>query len=614
MKKTLIVVAFFSLLLVSVAVGVQLVRFAAANFIPTSTPLPAIFIRGDGSVDPSNAAIQRVGNVYTFTGDIRGYTLAVQCDNVVVDGADQALIGNGNYAGIFVQERNNVTVTNVEFSNFTVGILCAWENYGWPVTARSNTFSGNTIANCTYGILIRDFSSDNIVSANTLENNTYGVYLDITGGNVLRDNRMNGNRYNFYVDKWSGLNNDVDVSNTVDGKPIYYWINQQNRLVPSDAGYVALVNCTGIAIKNLNLSNNGEAILLASTTNSAIAANTIAANYIGIVLVDSSNNTVCANSITGNSGGGISADKSSNNTVFKNSLADNGDGITFSYDSYDNVFGNNITTCSGNGIIVEDSFNINVEENSITGNNGNGIDCPGSHNCNLVKNNVTANNGMGIHLQSGSLDSALNIVAGNYVAYNSAGLVLDDSSQNTIRGNMVTENNGWGIRVTSSELPIINYDVGSPPILWSTDNLIYLNNFADNKVGQDLQVSIPGIWSVRGWVAGLGNVWDNGSAGNYWSDYLERYANASAVGNSETGDTPYVINPNNVDNHPLMLLVNISSLPAEPSSSSQTPSPSPSLSQSQPVLNLPAEVVLVTAAVIVMVVALAASVLKKRAR
>ena len=46
--------------------------------------------------------------------------------------------------------------------------------------------------------------------------------------------------------------------------------------------------------------------------------------------------------------------------------------------------------------------------------------------------------------------------------------------------------------------------------------------------------------------------WDNGSVGNCWGDYIERYPNASEIEDTGIWDTPYVIDTNNIDNYPLV--------------------------------------------------------------
>jgi len=64
---------------------------------------------------------------------------------------------------------------------------------------------------------------------------------------------------------------------------------------------------------------------------------------------------------------------------------------------------------------------------------------------------------------------------------------------------------------------------------------------------------------------GLGNAWDNGEEGNYWSDYVTRYPNATEVDGSGVGDTAFYINENNQDSHPLMNPVDVNVIPEFPS-------------------------------------------------
>jgi hypothetical protein len=64
------------------------------------------------------------------------------------------------------------------------------------------------------------------------------------------------------------------------------------------------------------------------------------------------------------------------------------------------------------------------------------------------------------------------------------------------------------------------------------------------------------------WLPGQGNVWDNGTSGNYWSDYITRYPNASEIGSSEIGDTQFYINENNYDRYPLMEPASIPEFPS----------------------------------------------------
>jgi hypothetical protein len=119
-------------------------------------------------------------------------------------------------------------------------------------------------------------------------------------------------------------------------------------------------------------------------------------------------------------------------------------------------------------------------------------------------------------------------------------------------------------------------DSASDTFLCSVNNTILRNNFINNQQNNGLDVSIPDIPSLRVYpaesVPGVGNLWDDGKEGNYWSDYVTRYPNASEVGNNTgIGDTPYFINENNIDHHPLMSPIKI---PIEPPSNSPSLEPS----------------------------------------
>lgn len=503
MKKTGLLA--FVLVLLIIAVFLWFIR-------PVGAEGP-IYIRVDGNIEGTDK-IQRNGNLYTLTGNIDIYNpyvhveagIIVQRDNIVIDGGGFSIKTKGFvYSGIDLTGRRNVTVKNLQIIGFNVGIRF-WDssgntisgnnirgsNYGlWIWNSSYNTISGNKItANKDYGV-ISTFASNNIISENIIEENGYGIYFEHSSNNVLRGNNLNKNYQNIHISfqSLSDCVHNIDASNMVGGKSVYYWVNERDKIVPSNAGYVGLINCTGITVQNLKLSNNGQSILLVSTKDSSITNNILENNEYGIFLWHPQNINITRNRIA-----------------------------CYQLESFKAFL--------SEGIRVLVSKNISITKNYIT-KTGTGIFLSGSTQVVISSNNITSNSNRGIEC----VYSNENLICYNYIWNNTyAGINLVDSDENHIIGNTLIENNGWGARLSGAD-----------------NNTFYHNNFINNKVTEGLQVSNPWHWGRP-----EPNTWDNGKQGNYWSDYKSRYPNATEINGLGIGDTPFYINEVNIDRYPLI--------------------------------------------------------------
>ena len=237
-----------------------------------------------------------------------------------------------------------VTASSAAVTNFTIqNSGSGWPNSGILIDSVNGcNISNNTITNNWYGIWLND-STNNVLSSNTVTNNQYGIWMESSPNNTLSNNNLTLNQYNLGV--WgltlSYFIQEIDITNCVNNKPVYYWVNRQKDQVPSDAGYVALVNSTEITVKNLTITNNGQGILLAYTQNSSIEDNSISNNWIGIELYNSHNNTLSNTNITNNQYG-IDLFYSTNNTLRDNKILNTLQrGIELFYSSNNTIYHNN---------------------------------------------------------------------------------------------------------------------------------------------------------------------------------------------------------------------------------------------------------------------------------
>jgi parallel beta-helix repeat protein len=497
-----------------------------ANFKPA--PLPAIRIQNDGTLSPATPLIQRNGDVYTLLGNLTDHVLAVECSNIVLDGAGFSICGNGAENGITLTGVRNVTASNFNVVDCNSGFFlnCSVANR----ILQNNVSKSNYY--CNFGIQLSG-SGGNQLWGNTFIHCYYDLYLKDSGNNTLRNNRILSEEdkvppeYDVGVPSSAGIDfvvlgstlshflNDIDASNTINGRAICYWTERNNQTVPPDAAYVALVNCRNITVENQNLYNT-QGVVLSWTTASVVKDCFIHGGLNGVTVISSTNCTVSGNQIWGNIGE---------------------------------------TESGGDGVSLVDSQAINIVGNKILGNWNAGVTCAVSSNSLIKGNTITENWHNGISLLSGSDGNALyqNYIY-NHTTMSRAAIYVENSQNNMIIANNLTGNDCWGMQLLGTQ----------------QNNAIYCNNFVNNSK------TIPGYTRLQVSMMGSANadVWDNGTVGNYWSDYLTRYPNASETARSGVGDTPFVINENNIDHYPAMTPINFTTvgpLPSPPLNESPTP-------------------------------------------
>ena len=134
-----------------------------------------IFINVDGTIEGTDK-IQRDGNLYTFTADIKeSYGIIVEKKDIIIDGKCHTIegtprilpIGSWDY-GIELSNGTggNVTIKNLKIVNFNIGIYIGTAN---------NTVTGNMITGGNVGITMAE--SPNTIVGNILGDNIEGVFL-----------------------------------------------------------------------------------------------------------------------------------------------------------------------------------------------------------------------------------------------------------------------------------------------------------------------------------------------------------------------------------------------------------------------------------------------------
>ncbi len=532
----------------------------------------------------------------TFIEQMEGIGLSVQLPDIQIVGSSDCNISANNLAyalsGVCLERSSQNNIKGNRFGNFSDGFLTesGFEMQGNGV--QINNSSDNRIENNIFvacGLCVENFSNSNTITGNIFNDAGSAIALVSSSDNMLRNNTLVHNFYSFEVtgSDTSAFINNVDSSNTIDGKPIYYLIGQANQIVPSDAACIVLVNCINMTIQNPTLALSYNGVVLANTTDSIVSGcklgyvdpaflNQYATPLppLDIMLFSSYYDNVQNNQVT------ICLDYSSFNCLNGNT------GVLHLYDSNNNKIINNLLKemgCFGSAdsdaVTVEASSNNVLNGNTITGIATGVAILSGSTNNTIISNNIVNSPEGGITISDDFSDifgsSNLcdpnrpidNIIYNNTITGNGNQGILDCGYCTKIIGNNLPKNMGWGIVLSNSVNSTVMGNAIEGFVFGQigtnvTDALIVANNITANS-----RYSQYGIWflsnssgtfydnnflSTITFKNQVPQIWDNGVQGNYWSSYNGVDANGDSV-----GDTPYLISSSNTDNYPLMIPYNI---------------------------------------------------------
>jgi len=186
--------------------------------------------------------------------------------------------------------------------------------------------------------------ADNVeIRGFTIRGGTTGVLLRYSSGTLLRNNVMSDNKRNFGVlgDSLSHFAHDIDSSNMVDGKPICFWLNRHGKQVPTDVGYVAIVNSTNITVKDVELTSNWQGVSLVNTKHSLVENVSVLGNDEGIVLRMSNENTIMMNHLVAADLHAIYCLSSYNNTFTGNTVSNGTRGVVMQHSNGNTIYHSN---------------------------------------------------------------------------------------------------------------------------------------------------------------------------------------------------------------------------------------------------------------------------------
>ncbi|MEI7434626.1 MAG: NosD domain-containing protein, partial [Methanomicrobiales archaeon] len=295
-------------------------------------------------------------------------------------------------------------------------------NGGIFMTARSeapelnSTIADNTVSESGWGIWL--MMNNNTIRNNTVRDCGYGILLDTSRNATLTGNVMFDNTVNFAVDGQETENyfHRIDTSNTVNGHPVYYLVNQSGTVVDriTRAGTVYGISCQDLTVRDLALDENEYGVFLLGSDRAVIRNVTASENTNGFSIINSDNPRIETCTARANTNNGF--------------LVQDSDGVQIrDSGSFQNTGGME----SGTGIAITNCQDVLLQQVNASRNNFAGIDVEGTGRVDLSNVITNANGAVGMILGGETIQ-----VTGCYILDNEGpGIGMLDSSNVTIWNN-----------------------------------------------------------------------------------------------------------------------------------------------------------------------------------
>ncbi len=501
--------------LVSILLAVIIIALSGAIYsnansenVLTGAVIGVQTIKGECNISITSS-ILNIGHDYECTNNTHGFI--INANNVILDCQYHTITcidgscGSVGFAGVWLNNRTNITIQNCYIYNFTNGIKLS-------PSSSSNRLLSNRLYNNTDGIDIENGTANNL-SGNIVESSiNCGINIsmmnnslvDATTYNNIWNNKIFNNSggaeacndlgsYNYwYLEKSCSGGLNIRDGPCLGGN---WWRSYTGKDTSGDGLGDTLIPYTGGKILQAGLGD--------------IYPLTDVCGEIPAVI---SENTTCTNKqLNSSSGEGYAITQS--NVVFTCNNTDlNGNGSAQSPAFSDDMRGIEIVnvhdvTVVGcrihnftYGIYIQNAYNIRLANLTIYDNNKTGIYIgslaynvtvesstiggnysgmqsfgiylrsakPGTGNNKIFNNSIYNNTLHGIYLGD---SSDTNSIYSNYIYNNSDGILVNDSDGNSIYNNRIRNNTYAGIRVLSSSLG----DMGVISGATDTRNSIYGN-------------------------------------------------------------------------------------------------------------------------------------------